>query len=46
MVYIKGPKNVVADVPRRPPNQGDILDNVEVVLPFVSNDEEIFSIYL
>ena len=45
MVFIKGPKNVlVADVPCRPPNQGDILDNVEAVLSFASNDEEIFSI--
>ena len=33
--YIKGPKNVVADTLSRLPKQGDIVDDVGAVLPFV-----------
>ena len=33
--YIKGLKNVVADALNRLPKQGDIVDDVDVVLPFV-----------
>ena len=46
IVYIKGPKNVVADALSRLPKQGDIVDDVEAVLPFASKDEEIFPIQL
>ena len=45
-VYIKGPKNVVADALSRLPKQGDIVDDVEAVLPFASKNEEIFPIQL
>ena len=41
---IKGPKNVVADALRRLPKQGDIVDDVDAVLPFVSVDENIFPV--
>ena len=46
IVYIKGPKNVVTDALSRLPKQGDIVDDVEVVLPLASKDEEIFPIQL
>ena len=36
--YIKGPKNLVADALSRLPKQGDIVDDVDAVLPFVSVD--------
>ena len=36
--YIKGPKNVVADELSRLPKQGDIVDDVDAVLPFVPVD--------
>ena len=39
--YIKGPKNVVADALSRLPKQGDIVDDVDAVLPFVPVDENI-----
>ena len=42
IVYIKGLKNVVADELNRLPKQGDIVDDVEAVLPFASKDEVIF----
>ena len=35
IVYIKGPKNVVADALSRLPKQGDIVVDVDAVLPFV-----------
>ena len=38
------PKNVVADALSRLPKQGDILNDVEAVLPLTSKDEEIFPI--
>ncbi len=44
IVYIKGPKNAVADTLCRLPKQGDIVDDVDEVLPFVSVDENIFSV--
>ena len=39
IVYIKGPKNVVADALSRLPKKGDIVDDVEAILPFASKDE-------
>ena len=44
--YTKGPKNVVADAPSRLPKQGDIVDNVDVELPFVPVDDNIFPVQL
>ena len=44
--YIKGPKNVVADALSRLPKQGDIVDDVDAVLPFVPVDENIFPVHL
>ena len=44
--YIKGPKNVVADVQSRLPKQGDIVDDVDTVLPFVPVYENIFPVHL
>ena len=44
--YIKGPKNVVADALSRLPKQGDIVDDVDVVLPFAPVDENIFPVLL
>ena len=46
IVFIKGLKNVVADALSRLSKQGDIVDDVEAVLPFTSKDEEIFPIQL
>ena len=45
MVYIKRPKNVVAEALRRLPKQGDIVDDAEVVLPFISKDEDISAMH-
>ena len=36
--YIKGPKNIVLDALSRLPKQGDIVDDVDAVLPFVPVD--------
>ena len=36
-----GPKNVVADALSRLPKQGDIVDDVDAVLPFVPEYENI-----
>ena len=44
--YIKGPKNVVADALSRLPKQGDIVDDVDAVLPFVPVDENVFPVHL
>ena len=41
IVYIKGPMNVVADTLSRLPKQGDIVDDVNAVLPFVPVDDNI-----
>ena len=38
IVYIKGTKNVVADALSRLPKQGDIVDDVEAVLPTVKKN--------
>ena len=44
---IRGPKNVLADdVLSRLPKQGDIVDGVEALLPFVLKDEVIFTTQL
>ena len=39
--YIKGPKIGVSDALSRLPNQGDIVDDVDAVLPFEPVDENI-----
>ena len=44
--YIKGHKNVVAETLSRLPKQGDIVDDVDAVLPFVPVDENIFPVHL
>ena len=44
--YIKGPKNVVADALSRLPKQGDIVDDIDTVLPFMPVDEIIFPVHL
>ena len=41
---MKGFKNIVSAVLSRQPKQGDIVNNVEAVLLFASEDEEIFPI--
>ena len=44
--YIKGPKNVVADALSKPPKKGDIVDDVDAVLPSLTKDENIFPVHL
>ena len=44
--YIKGPKNVVADALSRLPKQGDIIEDVEVLLSFVPEDQDMFPIQI
>ena len=44
--YIKGPKNVAADSMSRLTKQGNIVDDVDAVLPFVQVDENIFPVHL
>ena len=39
--YIKGPENVVADALSSLPKQGDIVDDVDAVLPFVPLDDQL-----
>ena len=42
IVFIKESENVVAGTLNRLPKQVDIVDYVETVLPFASQDEDIF----
>ena len=44
--YIKGPENMVANALRRLPNQGDIVDDVEDVLPFVPDDQDMLPVQM
>ena len=43
--YIKGSKNIVVDALSRLPKQGDIVDDVDAVLPSVPLDENIFLVH-
>ncbi len=43
---MKGSQNVVADALSRLSKQGDIVNDVDAVLPFVPVDENIFSVRL
>ena len=44
--YIKGPENIVLDDLSKLPKQGDIVDDVNTVLPFVPVDGKMFPAYL
>ena len=44
--YIKWPKTAVADTLSKLPNQDDIVDDVDTVLPCVPVDENIFPVHL
>ena len=47
IAYIKGPKNVVVDALSRLHKQGDIVDDVDTMLPFVPTvDENVFPVQL
>ena len=41
---IKGPKNVVADTLSKLPKRGDIVEDVEAVLPFAPEDQDVFPV--
>ena len=45
-VFIKGPKNIVADALSRLRKQGYIVGHVEAVLPFAPNNVENFIVQL
>ena len=44
--YIKGSMNMVVDAPSRLPKQGDIVDDVDAMLLFMSLDENIFPVHI
>ena len=44
--YIKGPKNLVINTLSWLPKHGDIVDDIDLVLPFVTVDENISLVHL
>ncbi len=46
IVYIKGHKNIVADALSRLPKQGDIVEDVDAVLPFSLVEPTVFLVNL